>query len=168
MEGWVHRVIFLGALACLVLVAQGVAQDKPSRVSGYVRRVDSGAPVANAVVTLHPRDHAAAQAGERVVSTGADGAFALADVAPGVYAGEAERNGFVFRGDGGRLTVRAGVDASNFELKLAPAAVISGVVLDPDGEAVQGLSVMALRLKYMGGGRPQLSWGQSAITDDQG
>ena len=53
-------------------------------------------------------------------------------------------------------------------LKLAPAAVISGVVLDQDEEPVQGLSVMALRLKYMRGGRPQLSWGQSAITDDQG
>jgi hypothetical protein len=156
--------VVLGVLGCLALGAQ----EKSARVSGLVRRADTGEPLAKAIVTLHPQDEASAQAGERMVSSGADGAFVLADVAPGVYAIEAERNGFVFRYDGQRrLTVRAGEDAS-IEVKLAPAAVISGVVLDQDGEPVQGLSVMALRLKYMGGGAPQLSWGQSAITDDQG
>jgi Carboxypeptidase regulatory-like domain len=157
--------VIVCALVCVALNAQ----QKPSQVSGHVRRADTGEPVAKAIVTLHPQDQASAQAGERVVSTGADGAFALADVVPGVYAIEAERNGFIFRDDGHeRLTVRAGQDASNIELQLAPAAVISGVVLDQDGEPVQGLSVMALRLKYLRGGTPQLSWGQSAITDDQG
>jgi hypothetical protein len=93
----------------------------------------------------------------------------LADVGPGLYVVEAERNGFVFRDFGmGMLTVRAGEDASNIELRLAPAAVISGVVLDQDDEPVQDLTVMALRLKYQRGGRRELSGGLSAVTDDQG
>ncbi len=158
------------SILCLLGSLALVAQDKPARVSGHVRRVDTGEPLAKAIVTLHPQDEGTAEhGGERVVSTGADGAFVLGDVGPGVYAIEAERNGFVFKSDGkGSLRIQAGEEASNIELKLAPAAVISGVVLDQDEEPVQGLSVMALRLKYMRGGMPQLSWGQSAITDDQG
>jgi hypothetical protein len=145
------------------------AQDKPVRVSGHVRRADTGEPLAKAIVTLHQRDEATSQAGERVVSTGVDGAFVLADVGPGLYVIEAQRNGFA-SGDFGAemLKVRGGEDASNIELKLAPAAVISGVVLDQDDEPVQDLSLMALRLKYQRGGRRELSPGQSAVTDDQG
>jgi hypothetical protein len=61
-----------------------VAQEKPARVSGHVRRADTGEPVAKAIVTLYPQDQATGeQAGERVVSTGADGAFVLADVGLG-------------------------------------------------------------------------------------
>jgi hypothetical protein len=160
-----HRVSVLCALAVLALTAQ----EKPSRVSGHVRRTDTQEPVAKAIVTLHPRDEATMPAGPRVVSTGADGAFVLADVGPGLYVIEVQRTGLV-SGDLGAemVTVRAGEDASNIELKLAPAAVISGVVLDQDNEPVQDLRVTALRLKYQRGGRRELSVGQSAITDDQG
>jgi hypothetical protein len=159
------RLSILCVLGSLALVAQ----EKPARVSGHVRRADTGEPLAKAIVTLHPRDEATMQAGPRVVSTGADGAFVLADVGPGLYVIEAERNGFVSRDFGTELlTVRAGEDASDIELKLAPAAVISGVVLDQDDEPVQDLSLMALRLKYQRGGRRELSRGQSAVTDDQG
>jgi hypothetical protein len=158
------RWVVLGVLGCLALGAQ----EKPARVLGHVRRADTGEPLAKAIVTLHPQDEATAQAGERMVSSGADGAFVLADMAPGVYAIEAERNGFVFSYDGpGRFTVRAGEDAS-VEIKMAPAAVISGVVLDQDEEPVEGLPVMALRLKYLRGGRREVSWAQRVITDDQG
>jgi hypothetical protein len=160
-----QRVSVLCALVWLALTAQ----EKPARVSGHVRRMDTGEPVAKAVVSLHPRDEATMPAGPRVVSTGADGAFVLADVGPGLYMIEAARTGFVSGEFGAKmLTVRAGVDASDIELKLAPAGVISGVVLDQDDEPVQDLTLMALRLKYQRGGRRELWRGQSAETDDQG
>jgi hypothetical protein len=105
--------VVVRALVCVALNAQ----QKPSQVSGHVRRADTGEPVAKAIVALHPRDEATKPAGPRVVSTGADGAFVLADVGPGLYVIEAERNGFIF-GDFGAdmVTVKAGEDASNIEL----------------------------------------------------
>jgi Carboxypeptidase regulatory-like domain len=157
------------SILCMLGSLALVAQDKPARVSGHVRRVDTGEPLAKAIVTLHPQDEGTAEhGGERVVSTGADGAFVLGDVGPGAYAIEAERNGFVFKSDGkGALRIQTGEEASNIELRLAPAAVISGVVLGQDDEPVQDLTVMALRLKYLRGGRRELSGGLSAVTDDQ-
>jgi hypothetical protein len=160
------RLSILCVLGSLALVAQ----EKPARVSGHVRRADTGEPLAKAIVTLHLRDAGRMdQEGDRVFSTGADGAFVLTDVVPGVYKIEAERNGFVSSSEErDPLTVHAGEDASNIEFKLAPAAVISGVVLDQDEEPVQGLHVTAARLRYLRGGKPRLSGGQWATTDDQG
>ena len=159
------RAILICGLGCLALSAQ----EKTARVSGHVLRADTGEPVSKAIVTLHPQDEATGQWGERVISTGPDGAFVLAGVGPGVYAIEAERNGFVFKfGREASLKLRAGEDASNIDIRLAPAAVISGVVLDPDEEPVQGLAVMVLHLRYQRGGVRELSEVQSVVTDDQG
>src|SRR5271154_857784 len=151
-------------LGCLVLAGQ----EKSVLVSGHVFRADTGEPLAKAIVTLHPQDAASGQSGERVISTGPDGAFVLAGVGPGAYAVEAERNGFVFKfGPEASLKVRAGEDAS-IDIRLSPAAVISGVVLDPDQEPVEGLPVMVLRLRYQRGATRELSEVQSVNTDDQG
>ncbi len=151
-------------LGCWVLAGQ----EKLARVSGHVLRADTGEPVAKAIVTLHPQDAAAGQSGERVISTGPDGVFVLSGVGPGTYAIEAERNGFVFKfGREAALKVRAGEDAS-INIRLSPAAVISGVVLDPDQEPVEGLPVMVLRLRYQRGATRELSEVQSVNTDDQG
>jgi len=133
-----------------------------------VVRTDTGEPLAKAIVTLHPQDQATAQSGERVISTGPDGAFVVAGVAPGTYAVEAEKVGFIFKFGERAFKLGAGEEKSGLNIRLTPAAVISGVVLDPDDDPVEGLAVMALRLRYQRGGVSELSQVQPVVTDDQG
>jgi len=146
-----------------------LAAQKPARVSGRVEREDTGGGLEKAVVALYPQDEGAAE-GRRLVETTADGAFAFLDVAPGNYAVDVSRNGFV-AGTGLSATtvaVKPGGAITDLRLKLAPAGVISGTVVDGDGEPVQGLPVRIQRVQYLPGAKRQLFEGTRATTDDQG
>lgn len=152
------------AIVSLILNAQNL-----TRVSGRVIREDTGAALSKVIVTLYPQDEqtVAAAGGERVVQTGSDGKFVISDLAPGVYALGVERNGFIST-EFLQCSLKAGQDMNNVELRMAPAAVISGTVLDADDEPAEGLDVTALPIAYHPGG---MRTGQETIpvtTDDRG
>lgn len=155
-------VVFLGCLAVL-------GQEKVARVSGRVVRADTGEPIAKAIVMLRAQDQASAESGERATSAGPDGTFLLSGLAPGSYVIEAEKAGFVFKfGRDPDFKLSAGEDKSDLTIRLTPAAVISGIVQDADDEPVEGLTVMALHLRYQRGGVRELSQLQPVVSDDQG
>jgi hypothetical protein len=150
--------------------------SKPSlgQISGRVSRSDTGESIPKAEVSLYPSDPDTAKAAgaERIVRSGPDGVFVFPDLPAGIYGISVWRNGFseVLSNDehGQFVTVRPGQRVDGLTLRLRPTGVIAGQVSDEDREAVQGLEVMALRIKFRPGGRKQVSRFGRTVTDDLG
>lgn len=121
-----------------------------SKLEGRVVHAFTGEPLRRARVTLH---HASRDPISLVFITGRDGRFAFENLEPGTYSLSAERDGFLgqsygARETGGRgvpITVSAGMHLRDLELKLTPHGVISGRVVDDEGEPVPRAAVEVLR-----------------------
>ncbi len=150
--------------------------SKPAlgQISGSVSRFDTGEAIPKAEVSLYPADPDTAKAAgaERIVRSGPDGTFVFPDLPAGTYGISVWRNGFskVLSHDerGQFVTLRPGQRVDGLTLRLRPTGVIAGQVSDEDREAVQGLGVMALRIKFRPGGRKQVSAAGQTVTDDLG
>ena len=150
--------------------------SKPAlgQASGRVIRSDTGESVPKAEVELYPADPDTAKAAgaERIVRSGPDGTFVFTDLPAGSFGISVWRNGFaeVLPNDerGRFVTLRPGQRVDSLTLRLRPTGVIAGQVSDEDREAVQGLGVMALRIKFRPGGRKQISAAAQTVTDDLG
>ncbi|MGA9308503.1 MAG: carboxypeptidase-like regulatory domain-containing protein [Candidatus Sulfotelmatobacter sp.] len=173
--------------ACIVLLLTPVAlpagqttdSSQPSKlalgqISGRVCRSDTGEAIPKAEVELYPADPDTAKAAgaERIVRSGPDGVFVFPDLPAGTYGISVWRNGFseVLSHDeqGQFVNLRPGQRVDSLTLRLRPTGVIAGQVSDEDREAVQGLEVMALRIKFQPGGRKQVSRFGRTVTDDLG
>ena len=144
-------------------------------ISGRVSRSDTGEPVPKAQVGLYPADPDTAKAAgpERIVRTGPDGTFVFPDLPAGMFGVSVWRNGFSQfspqEDDHGQfVTLKPGQKLEGLALRLHPTGLIAGRVSDEDGEAVQGLEVFALRIRFQPGGRKQVSLSARTTTDDLG
>ena len=107
--------------------------------------------------------------------TGDKGEFSFEDIEPGRYYLFAERTGFTRQAYGARgnaligtgLLFSAGQEIKDVLFKLQPNSVISGKVLDEDGEPIPQTMVMALRVMYQRGKKQFLPLATS-ITNDLG
>jgi protocatechuate 3,4-dioxygenase beta subunit len=103
------------------------------------------------------------------------GHFLMDDVDPGRYNFAASRNGFVTQtysaqGSTNRntlLTLTNGNKLKEIVFKLTPQGVISGRILDEDGEPLANVAVQCLRYGYQRG-RRQLMGQNGGSTDDLG
>jgi hypothetical protein len=145
------------------------------QISGRVCRSDTGESIPKAEVGLYPADPDTAKAAgaERIVRSGPDGTFVFTDLPAGTFGISVSRNGFLevssHDDEQGRfVTLRPGQRVDSLTLRLRPTGVIAGQVSDEDREAVQGLEVMALRIKFQPGGRKQVSRFGRTVTDDLG
>src|SRR5437016_2056717 len=106
----------------------------------------------------------------------ASGHYALQDIDPGQYRLSATRNGFVplqygARGPsqgGAPLTLNPGQHMSDTSFRLVPHGVITGRVLDEDGEPVQYLQVSTMRYRFVNGKRQLAPAGGGTGTNDLG
>lgn len=161
---------------CLVLLLSCCAvhaQDNAA-ISGQTVNALTGEPLKKVHLLL--RSVTTPQAsGILAATTDASGAFAFRDVERGTYRLSAERNGFVrleygARGSnrgGSTITLADGQKMTGVELRLTPQAVITGRVLDEDGDPAAGSTVTVMRYTYLRG-RRQLAASESATADDQG
>ena len=107
--------------------------------------------------------------------TDAGGRFVIESIDPGRYNVSAERNGFVrfqygARGPGrpgAPLTLSAGQHMRDLVFRLTPQGVITGKIVDEDGEPVENAQVRAMRYAFVRGKR-QMTTPGSASTDDLG
>ncbi|MCS7023346.1 MAG: carboxypeptidase regulatory-like domain-containing protein [Bryobacteraceae bacterium] len=156
-------------------------------VEGIVTNAISGEPLSKASVTLRPVDGNPGEPGGFGPSgeffrfrgysaqTDSSGRFTIPSVEPGKYRLSVTRSGFVDQDYGSNDYLRYGPPLTlapkqhlrELNIKLTPHAVITGRIVDEDGEPMVGIQVEALRNRYSQGKRV-LSVYRSATTNDLG
>jgi protocatechuate 3,4-dioxygenase beta subunit len=133
---------------CLVIPAAAPGQtDAPKEaqrqsVQGKVVEAKSGQPIRKVKVDL--AGGSVQSYGSYSATTQADGTFIIEDVKPGRYSVMLERAGFVQTGTRvATLTLLPGQSVSGLAFKLQAGGVISGKIMDADGDPIVGVSVNA-------------------------
>jgi len=132
--------------------------DSVARIEGRVINAVTGEPLRKATASI----------GDYSATTDASGKFAIEKIPPGNYSLAVEHQNFAGARYGSRMTLSAGQSLTGIELKMTPFGVISGKVLDTDGDPVSGVQVSVMRWGYMRGGRRLVNAGPGASTDDRG
>jgi protocatechuate 3,4-dioxygenase beta subunit len=163
---------------CLILVSAACAKQanlpeqvsKPS-IQGRVLQEPDGSPIRKANVQLNGLPEPGLQ-GRGVAQysaiSDAEGEFTIAEIEPGRYFIVVEHPGFVQSGTGNRrtsITVQAGSGKNDLILHLQPAAIITGKIVDLDGDVMRDVSVMATLVGSSAGGRAVHSFGNAATND---
>src|SRR4029079_9940193 len=112
---------------------------------------------------------------QRTASTDEDGRYEMSGLPAGRYTVTAARAGFLTlrygqrrpREQGKPVDVADGQAIANIDFALANMSVISGRVLDAEGEPIAGVRVMAMRSLYIAGHRQMVgASGANLLTDD--
>ena len=168
--------------ACLLVTGavtfgyQAGSQDTAS-IEGRAIAQGTGAALKNAVVTLRqiPAGSGQLSTGQLVQQTNEEGRFSFTGIAGGDWELSAEKRGFIpgkygarkYDPNGSRISVGPGGQVTDLVLKLVPQTAITGRVLDPAGEPVEGARIALLKVRYNGDTR---HWSEvaSALTLDNG
>jgi protocatechuate 3,4-dioxygenase beta subunit len=156
----------------LFLAAQvpAAAPEKCS-IEGRVLRAGSGDPIRKVQVTLF-REQVRAYSPNFSV-TDDSGRFSFTGLDPGRYRLSAERNGYVRQQFGQRgqtrmgapLVLERGQAVSDLVLRLIPAAILTGRVVDDEGEPVPSVRVELFRYGYVQGRRQRIPAGGASTND---
>lgn len=175
MRGAAMGFVWLAAAVCVG--QNGPIANQAGSVSGQVINASTSEGLRKATVTVE-----AVASGPRpglpgarfVTTTDAGGAFTVNDVPPGRYSISAERTGFVRwwseqrPGSRATVTVAPGQDLAGVTLKLIPQGVITGRVMDEEGDPVQGAMVQVLKVRYAQGRKQLLPMGPAGNSNDIG
>ena len=167
-----HFYLSLVLLCIILFTSPCVAQNAPPKeppkctVQGEVIHEPGGQPLKKAKVELHPEDKENGTAYK--ATSDIEGRFKFDKVEPGNYTLSLERGGFLEAGKrhgSHTLTLQPGQEIKDLLLRMQPSAVITGRVLDDDGDPLPGVNVIvskygasSLQRGVVGGG----------FTDDVG
>jgi uncharacterized surface anchored protein len=168
----------------MVLAICGVVhgyQAAPAKgsIEGQVMNLKAGSPLKKASVQLVMMNPGGGGRGQmqvrKLAETDEQGRFVFPGLDAGKYQLSAERQGFLrqnygarkYSGGGTPVLVAEGQNLKAIVFQLSPQAVITGKLLDEDGEGLAGQTVRALRYDYRGGTR-QWSMVATAQTSDIG
>ena len=96
-----------------------------------------------------------------------EGRFVLAGVPPGAHRLTASRNGFISNARGKFLALAPGQSVSNITVKLTPEGVVTGRVVDEDGEPMRNIAISLQQHRYIEG-RRRLFPSSTTTTNDLG
>lgn len=173
------------AVLLIALIAQAVPQrdTRPATaaaagaLAGVVTSDDPGPrPLRRARVTVN----GSSLQMPRTVITGDDGTFAVERLPPGRYTITAAKEGYVTMSYGTTRPSRPGMpvavvanQSSRVAVRLPRGAVVTGTVLDVDGQPAAGVTVNVLYRRFTGGPTGDYSYGLAgtptqSLTDDRG
>lgn len=167
----VFTILCSTVLAVLAAGQQPVQAAGRALIKGVVTKDPTGEPVKKVLVELIAENQN--EGGDYTATTGTDGVFRIEDVLPGRYRLFAERPGFLdvdkhhARSEGRVLTLRAGQELTDLQVRLQAAAVLRGRVTDEDGDPMVGAEVSVIRQTFVSAHR---HWEQvgSERTNDLG
>ena len=153
------------------------APEDLASIDGQVLNSQTGEPVKKALVVLrraNPTPNQGFQPGYSTTSD-ASGNFSMKNIEPGQYRLAVNRTGYVNAEynasapgrPGSTLSVGRAQKLKDLVLRLTPHGVITGRILDQDGDPAVGLQVQLLRFRYQGG-RKQLAPSGGGGTNDLG
>lgn len=124
-------------------------------IEGIVVKDPDGQPVKKALIELIAENQS--EAGDYTAITGPDGMFRIESILPGRYHLFAERTGLLDtdkqrgRSEGRILTLTAGQEVKDIQIRLQAAAVIRGRVTDEDGDPLSNAEITVLRQTFVAG-----------------
>ncbi len=144
-------------LLCASVIAQSVGtapSTKRATISGVVTRDPGSEAVKKALIEVIADDQSG---GNYTAISGADGSFRVEGIVPGRYRLFAERVGMLeidkhrASNEGRLLTLTAGQELTDLQIRLQAAAVVHGRVTDEDGDPLPNATVAALRQTFSSG-----------------
>jgi protocatechuate 3,4-dioxygenase beta subunit len=185
--------MFRAVIPCLLAAAIAAAQPQPqvqvqaapaqppapatASIEGQVFNLATGAPLKRASVRLVGLGRRQQQPGgmPQMLSRETDeqGKFSFTSLEAGRYQLSAERQGFLRQSYGGRkyntsgtpLPLAADQHVKDIVFKLSPQSVVTGKVLDEDGEPMANVQVRALKYAYRGGKKQWVQAGNANTSD---
>ncbi len=163
-----YSVIVMALALAVPLTAQTTPEEPaPAIIEGSVINIQNSRTVPRASVTLLP----VKGVGSKSQRCDSSGHFVFTNVDPGTYRLTAQRQGFF--SDGSKreyqpvIEVTAGEHIKNMPVRLMPAAVVSGEVLDEYNDPVPDVEIrlLAFQMKL---GQMYLKVAGKTITDDRG
>jgi protocatechuate 3,4-dioxygenase beta subunit len=179
-----RRALEFALLLAIPLVCFSAPQQlgtSTGSIAGIVVRADTDQPIAPAQVTLTaqapdtpaPGPAAIARGAITSVTTGADGKFAFENLNPGSYRVVATATGFGRQEYGQRATygpgrlvfVVAGRSFGDTKIRMTPAGVVAGRILDESGQPAVGAPVQLWRVTINLQGKAYQPVGGGSVDD---
>ncbi len=153
-----------------------VKPEDKCRVEGNIYSAKTGEPLKKAEVHLQRIGGGNPMPVQHGATTDAAGHFTIENVDPGPYSLMASRTGYVTtsygskgkQGAGTTLTLSAGQKVKDLAIKLPVQGVVTGRVLDDDGEPLANANVQLMRHGFVNGKRQMWPMGGGGNTNDKG
>lgn len=154
--------------------AASAEAEKKASIEGVVVSEITKEPLRRAEISLYRSGKSAAMMGGDNLAysavTDASGKFRIGNIEPGEYVLNHRKAGFIeglhsFGFSTRSLKLGAGEALTDLRYALLPQAVVTGRVLDDEGEPVQGVGVMLVRLRYYHGSQRPVPADQTQTND---